>query len=141
MIYTFGNIAIAGALILLILVTRRNIPKVNIVTKKCSPPLYSQIYTKFSTVADILASIGIGAMFMCMISVLVIALSLWFEKEEKDIEETEANPADLVVYIILETYLTYILKNLITIQWMIYTGVNSRLLYKWVSISNRFKLR
>ena len=77
---------------------------------------------------------------MCMISVLVIALSLWFEKEEKDIEETEANPADLVVYIILETYLTYILKTLITIQWMIYTGMNSRLLYKWVSISNSFQV-
>ena len=86
---------------------------------------------------DILASIGIGAMFMCMISVLVIALSLWFEKEDKVIEETEANPANIVVYVILETYLKHILKILITIQWMIYIGVNSRLLYKWV----KFKLQ
>ena len=36
--YSFGNIAIAGALILLICVTRRHIPKVNLLTKKCSPP-------------------------------------------------------------------------------------------------------
>ena len=102
--------------------------------------MYSQIYTKFSTVADILASIGIGAMFMCIISLLVIALSLWFENEEKVMEETEANPADIVVQVILETYLSYILKILITIQWMIYTGMNSRLLYKWVSISNSFQV-
>ena len=78
---------------------------------------------------------------MCMISVLVIALSLWFEKEDKVMEETEANPADLVVYIILETYLKHILKILITIQWIIYTGVNSRLLYKWVSFVIKVELQ
>ena len=96
--------------------------------------MYSQIYTKFSTVADILASIGIGAMFMCMISVLVIALNLWFEKEDNITEETVANPSDEVVYVILENYLKHILKFLIMIEWMTYTCVNSRLLYKWVSV-------
>ena len=43
--YSFGNIAIAGALILLICVTRRHIPKVNLLTKKCSPPsLFSDLH-------------------------------------------------------------------------------------------------
>ena len=89
---------------------------------------------------DILASIGIGAMFMCIISVLVIALSLWFEKEDKVMEEAEENPANIVVYVIFEIYLKHILKILITIQWMIYVGVNSRLLYKWVRFLIKFEL-
>ena len=89
---------------------------------------------------DILASIGIGAMFMCIISVLVIALSLWFEKEDNVIKETEENPADIVAYVIFEIYLKHILKFLITIQWIIYVGVNSRLLYKWVRFLIKFEL-
>ena len=100
----------------------------------------SQIYTSFRTVADILASIGIGAMSMCIISVLVITLSIWFEKEGNLKEETKASSAQVVVYVILENYLRLVLKVLILIQWMIYTGVNSRLLYKWVSIANTLHL-
>ena len=96
--------------------------------------VYSQIYTKFSTMADILASIGIGVMAMCIISAPVITLSIWSEKDDNGKEETKANSAQIVVYVIIEKYLKLILKILIVIQWIIYTGVNSRLLYKWVSI-------
>ena len=74
---------------------------------------------------------------MCMISVLVIALNLWFEKEDNLKEETEVDPAHIVVHVIIETYLKHILKILIIIQWMLYTGVNSTLLYKWVNILTR----
>ena len=80
-------------------------------------------------------------MFMCMISVLVIALSLWFENEDNLKEEIKANPGNIEVDGVLDTYLNHVLKILIVFQWIIYTSVNSRLLYKWVSISLSFELR
>ena len=91
--------------------------------------------------ADILASIGIGAMAMCIISAPVITLSIWSQNEDNHKEETKANSAQIVVYVILEKYLKLILKILIVIQWIIYTGVNSRLLYKWVSIIIRLGIQ
>ena len=78
---------------------------------------------------------------MCMISVLVIALSLWFENEDNLKEEIKANPGNIEVDGVLDTYLNHVLKILIVFQWIIYTSVNSRLLYKWVSISLSFELR
>ena len=77
---------------------------------------------------------------MCIISVLVILLSLWFENEDNLKRETEANPANIVSDVFLDTYLKHVLKILIVIQWIINTGVNLQLLYKWVGISFSFEL-
>jgi ABC-type multidrug transport system permease subunit len=82
LLYSVGNIAFGVLLILLLIMTRKNVPKVRQMwqmgTYLC---LMVQSYTTYNLMTGILTTIAVGLTILLILVVIVIAVMIWNEPD------------------------------------------------------------